>query len=53
MMRLKLSAVFLALAMLLIVCGHDPLFAQAKPTFGSNCEDALALIDFAALDVMK
>ena len=50
-MKLNLWAVSLALTIAFASCAD--LVAQTKPTFGRNCEDALALIDNAAVDVMK
>lgn len=50
-MRLRLDTILLFLmAVVLFAAREAP--AQDKPIFGRNCEDALALIDMAIIDVM-
>jgi len=51
-MRTTLSAKLSVLIVVLLLAAREPL-AQTKPTFGGNCEDALALIDTAAVDIMN
>jgi hypothetical protein len=51
-MRTNLIATFLVL-LAFFVWASRQASAQTKPTFGVNCEDALALIDTAAVDMMN
>ena len=44
----KVVPIFLSLMLI-----SQTVFAQTKPIMGSTCEDALALLDAAALDAMK
>ena len=50
-MRIRLDTVLLILMVVLLAARGAP--AQDKPIFGRNCEDALAYIDHAAIDVMN
>jgi hypothetical protein len=52
LMRTRLTATLLVL-LAVVVSPLPELFAQTKPTTGVNCEDALALIDTAAVEVMN
>jgi hypothetical protein len=51
-MRTNLFGTFLMLVAIFLWASRETL-AQTKPTFGVNCEDALALIDTAAVDAMN
>ena len=50
-MPIKLDTTLLILMAVVVLAARDAP-AQDKPIFGRNCEDALALIDLAIIDVM-